>query len=161
MGLIESRAHPDGPCPHRASEPEGGGDPLVPDEVGGVAEGTSSRDFAAIVPASGALMAAPCTPGEPLSVPATDLIIQMSNRLSISLCVSTSTPARGTQAQRGGGCPGRDRERDPGRIPRSDVAQRDAAVWKGSDRIHSPGALPLRMTPKGCLGSPAIVSLRS
>jgi transposase len=38
--------------PHRASEPEGGGDPLMPDEVGGFAGGTSCRDVAGIVPAS-------------------------------------------------------------------------------------------------------------
>jgi hypothetical protein len=48
-----------------------------------------------------------------------------------------------------------------GRIPRSDVAHRVAAVLNGSDRIPSHGAPPRRMTPKGCLGSPAIVSLRS
>src|SRR5262249_52598010 len=42
----------DGLCPHRASGPEGGGDPLVPDEVGGSAGGTSGRDVAGVVPAS-------------------------------------------------------------------------------------------------------------
>jgi hypothetical protein len=57
--------------------------------------------------------------------------------------------------------PRQGRERDPGCIPRSDVAYRDAAVLNGSDRIHSHGAPPSRMTPNGCLGSPAIVSLRS
>src|SRR5262249_15519210 len=60
-------------------------------------------------------------------------------------------------ARRGGGCPGRDRERDSGRIPRSDVAHRDAAVLNGSDRIHSHGAPPRRMTPNGCLGSPVML----
>ena len=41
------------------------------------------------------------------------------------------------------------------------VAHRDAAVLNGSDRISSHGAPPRRMMPKGRLGSPAIVSLRS
>ena len=47
------------------------------------------------------------------------------------------------------------------RIPRSDVAHRDAAVLNGSERILSRGAPPRRMTPDWCLGSPAIVLLRS
>jgi hypothetical protein len=51
--------------------------------------------------------------------------------------------------------------RDSGRIPRSDVAQYDAAVLNGSDRILSRGAPPWRMTPNGCLGNPAILSLPS
>jgi hypothetical protein len=32
------RAGSNGPCAHRASEPEGGGDPPIPDEVGGTPE---------------------------------------------------------------------------------------------------------------------------
>jgi hypothetical protein len=43
----------------------------------------------------------------------------------------------------------------------SDVAQWEAAVLNGSDRILSHGAPKLRMTPNGCPASPAIVSLRS
>jgi hypothetical protein len=39
------------------------------------------------------------------------------------------------------------------------VEQRDAAVLNGSDRMTSLGAPPSRMTPIGCVGSPAIVSL--
>src|SRR5262245_45782095 len=50
--LDESRARPDGPCPHRASGPEGGGDPLRPGEGGGSSGGASCRDFDGIVPAS-------------------------------------------------------------------------------------------------------------
>jgi hypothetical protein len=41
------------------------------------------------------------------------------------------------------------------------VAQCDAALLNGSDRITSPGDPPLPMTPNRCLGSLAIVSLRS
>jgi hypothetical protein len=63
-----------------------------------------------------------------------------------------SSPAAETARQRSG---------TPGAVPRSDVAHRDAAVLNGSDRILSHGAQPWRMTPNGCLGSPAIVSLRS
>jgi hypothetical protein len=47
------------------------------------------------------------------------------------------------------------------RIPRSDVAQCDAALLNGSGRKLSHGAPPSRMMPNGCVGSPAIVSLRS
>jgi hypothetical protein len=84
-----------------------------------------------------------------------------AERLAKLLLVSTATPVRRAQDQSGGGCPGRDRERDSGRIPRSDVAHCDAAVLNGSDRILSHGAPPWRMTPNRCLGNPAIVSLRS
>jgi hypothetical protein len=52
-----------GRCLGRASGPEGGGDPLMPREVGGVA----GAHRVGILPAScrqaGALIAAPCTPG--------------------------------------------------------------------------------------------------
>ncbi len=41
------------------------------------------------------------------------------------------------------------------------VAHRNAAGVIRSDRILSHGAPPLRMMPNRCLGSPAIVSLRS
>ena len=41
------------------------------------------------------------------------------------------------------------------------MAHRDAAVLKGSDRRPLQGAPPRPMMPKGCLGSPAIVALRS
>jgi hypothetical protein len=75
--------------------------------------------------------------------------------------ISTGAAVRGTPAQPGRGCPGRDRERDSGRITRSDVAHRDAAVLNGSDRIHSHGGPPRRMTPNGCLVGPVIVVLRS
>jgi hypothetical protein len=46
------------------------------------------------------------------------------------------------QAKQSREVPCQDRERDPGRIPRSDVAHRDAAVLNGSDRIPSHGAPP-------------------
>jgi hypothetical protein len=46
-------------------------------------------------------------------------------------------------------------------IPRSDVAHYGAAVLNGTDRKLSHGAPPWRMTPNGCLGNPAIVSLPS
>ncbi len=54
---------------------------------------------------------------------------------------------------------GQDRERDSGCIPRSDMAQCDAAGVNGSNRILSHGAPRLRMMPNGCLGSPVIVLL--
>jgi len=47
------------------------------------------------------------------------------------------------------------------RIPRSDVAQCDAAVLNGSDHILFHGAPKLRMMPNRCLRSPVILSLRS
>ena len=161
MGLVEWRARPDGLCPHRASEPEGGGDPLMPDEVGGVAGGTSYRDVAGIVPASRGAHCRPLHPRLASLCSGHRVVHTINNRIMTYWRVSAGTPVRGTSALRGGGCPGRDRERDPGRIPRSDVAQRDAAVWNGSDRILSHGAPPWRMTPNGCLGNPAIVSLPS
>jgi len=89
------------------------------------------------------------------------MLIQTDNTISVDWRACTETSVRGTPAQPGGGCPGRDRERDSGRIPRSDVAHCDAAALNGSDRILSHGAPPWRMTPNGCLGNPAIVSLPS
>jgi hypothetical protein len=73
--------------------------------------------------------------------------------------ISTGAAVRGTPAQPGRGCP--DRERDSGRITRSNVAHRDAAVLNGSDRINSLGGPPRRMTQNGCLVGPVIVVLRS
>jgi hypothetical protein len=50
---------------------------------------------------------------------------------------------------------------DIDRIKRSDVAQCDAAVLNGSDRMHSHGAPPWRMTPNEHLGNPALISRSS
>src|SRR5262249_53578454 len=43
----------------------------------------------------------------------------------------------------------------------TDMAQCDAAGVNGSNRILSHGAPPGRLMPNGCLGSPAIVLLRT
>jgi hypothetical protein len=53
--------------------------------------------------------------------------------------------------------PLQDRGRDSGRIPGSDMAQRDAAGVNGSDRKTSHGASHPRVMPNGCLGSPELV----
>ena len=60
---IKLKARPDGLRPHRVSGPEGGGDPVVPDEVEGLAGGTSCRDVAGIVPASRGAHRRPLHPG--------------------------------------------------------------------------------------------------
>src|SRR6516225_9830190 len=54
-----------------------------------------------------------------------------------------------------------DRERDSGCIPRSDMAQSDAAGVNGSNRILSHGTPQAWVMPNGCLGSPGFVLLWS
>jgi hypothetical protein len=67
-------------------------------------------------------------------------------------------PAR-RGSEKEGEIPRRDRERDPGRIPKLTLAHCDAEVVNGSDRITSNGAPLRRVTPDGWLGNPALVSL--
>jgi transposase len=52
-----------GPRAHRASKPEGGGDPPMPDQVGGTPEGHPVGISPASCRRAGVLIAAPCTPG--------------------------------------------------------------------------------------------------
>jgi len=69
------RAGSNGRRAHRASEPEGGGHPPMPDEVGATPEEHPIGISSASCRRAGALIAAPCTPGQPLSVPSKDLFI--------------------------------------------------------------------------------------
>jgi len=69
------RAGSNGLRAHRPSEPEGGGHPPMPDEVGATPEEHPIGISSASCRRAGALIAAPCTPGQPLSVPSKDLFI--------------------------------------------------------------------------------------
>src|SRR5262245_40493654 len=98
---------------------------------------TSCPDFAASVPATRGLMAAPWTPASHLP------------------CCRGRSPAGGS-AVRGGFHV--EVEGGTQVAPRgTDMAQCDAAGVNGGDRILSHGAPPGRLMPNGCLGSPAIV----
>src|SRR5262249_48827863 len=98
---------------------------------------TSCQDFAASVPATKGLIAAPWTPASHL------------------LCCRERPPACGPAVPGGfhvkieGGTQAAPRG--------TDLAQCDAAGVKGGNRILSHGAPPRRLMPNGCLGSPAIV----
>jgi hypothetical protein len=63
----------------------------MPDEVGGSPEGHPVGMSPASCRRAGALMVAPCPPGQPLSVPAPELLIQLDKRI-FDILVAVHTP---------------------------------------------------------------------
>ena len=117
-------------------------------------------DVAGVVPASRGAHRRPLHPRLASLCSGHELFIVSYSIITIGSRVATGARSS-AQARRGGGCLGQDRERDPGCIPRSELAHRDAAGVNGSNRILFHGAPRLRMMPNRCLGSPVIVLLRS
>src|SRR5262249_25234984 len=101
---------------------------------------TFCRDVAASVPATGGSLP---PPGPPLA---------SSLLPGVGPGVRWGGPTRG---------PRQEPEPGPGFTPRAGMGQCDAAGVSGGNRILSHGAPPERLMPNGCLGSPAIVLLRS
>ena len=98
-----------GPRAHRASEPERGGDPLMPDEVGETPEGHPVGISPASCRRAGALDCRPLHPRLASLCSGQKLFIVSYSHYYNWFASRHWGSVQGAQAQRGGGCPGRDR----------------------------------------------------